>query len=120
MAPHIRCGRGMSLYAITAVRLNGTGRVVSAVIQGVDGEIPAWAGVATERDAADVAKMIAKGASVYTVFIDPGGTVLGPKLKRVVLENGAEGIAMYAEVDGRSFRDLVQLEPRRASFSLKP
>jgi hypothetical protein len=99
----------MSLYAISAVRLNGAGQVVSAVIQGVDGAIPAWTGVATEVDAAAVAKMIAKGASVYTVFIVPGGTVLGPKLKRVVLENGVEGIEMYAKVYGRTFQDLVQL-----------
>ncbi len=99
----------MSPYAITAVRLNDAGRVVSAVIQGVDSAIPAWTGVATEVDAADVANMIANGDSVYTVFIVPEGTVLGPKLKRAVLENGAEGIEMYVEVDGRSFRDLAQL-----------
>ena len=102
-------GHSMSLYAISAVRLNGSGQVVSAVIQGVDGAIPAWTGVATEVDAAGVANMIAKGASVYTVFIVPGGTVLGPKLKRVVLENGAEGIEMYAKVFGRTFQDLMQL-----------
>jgi hypothetical protein len=110
----------MSLYAIAAVRLNDAGRVVSAVIQGVDGAIPAWIGVATEVDAADVANMIANGDSVYTVFIVPGGTVLGPKLKRVALENGAEGIEMYVEVNGRSFKDLVQMESRHVSLALRP
>lgn len=99
----------MSLYAIAAVRMNDAGRVISVVIQGVDGAIPAWIGVATEVDAADVANMIANGDSVYTVFIVRGGTVLGPKLKRVVLETGAEGIEMYVEIAGRSFQDLVQL-----------
>ena len=103
----------MGLYAIAAVRMNDAGRVISAVIQGVDGAIPAWIGVATEVGAANVAKMIANGDSVYTVFIVPGGTVLGPKLKRVVFENGAAGIEMYDEVYSRSFKDLVQLGESR-------
>ena len=62
-----------------------------------------------EVDADEVANMIATGDTVCTVFIVPGGTVLGPNMKRVIFDNRVEGIEMAAVVEARSFQDLVQL-----------
>ncbi|WP_299793776.1 phosphatidylserine/phosphatidylglycerophosphate/cardiolipin synthase [Ramlibacter sp.] len=67
-----------------------------------------WIGAPAEQDAADVASLIATGDDVLSIFIIPGGTVLGAKFRRVTYQDGAEGIELEDEAEGRRVADLAR------------
>lgn len=97
----------MALYGLTGVHINQKGRVVRARMQRIDGATNAWIGQPGEFEAHDVANMIVTGDTVYGIFIIPGGTVHGPKFRRVVYEHGVEGIELEQDVEERRIQDLV-------------
>lgn len=97
----------MALYGLTAVHLNESGRVMRARMQRTDGATNSWVGQPGEFEAHEVANFIATGDDVFSIFIVPGGTVLGPKFRRVVYAGGTEGIELEAEVEGRRLQDLI-------------
>ena len=67
----------MALYGLTSVHINNHGRVVRVVMQGVNGATNEWLGQPAEFEADEVANLIALGDEVFSIFIVPGGTVLG-------------------------------------------
>lgn len=97
----------MALYVVTGVHLDVRGQVVCARIQLADGAINTLLGQPQEREAHDIANMIAIGDEFYSVFIVPGGNVLGPKFRSVVFANGSEGIELEQDVRGRRVQDLI-------------
>lgn len=97
----------MALYGLTGVHINTHDRVARARMQRADGATNAWVGQPGEYEAHEVANLIALGNEVFAVFIVPGGTVLGPKFRRVVYEHGAEGIELEQDIEGRRIQDLI-------------
>lgn len=96
----------MALYVVTGVHLDAHGRVVFARMQRADGATNALQGQPQEREAHDIANMIATGDEIHSVFIVPGSTVLGPKFRSVVFANGSEGIELEQDFPGRRVQDL--------------
>lgn len=91
----------MALYGLVGVHLDQNGRVRRARMQQVDGATNQWVGQPGEFEADEVANRVALGDDVFSVFIVPGGTALGPKFRRVVYGNGDEGIELEQDVKGR-------------------
>ena len=91
----------MALYVVTGVHLDAHGRVIRARMQ------RALHGQPEEREAHEIANMIATGDEIHSVFIVPRGTVQGPKFRRVVFANGSEGIELEQDVPGHRVQDLV-------------
>jgi hypothetical protein len=97
----------MALYGLTAAHLDASGRVVRARMQQVDGATNSLIGQPGQFEAHEVANLIAIGDVIYTIFIVPGGTVLGPKFRVAVYQHGEEGIELEDDVEGRRVQDLV-------------
>ena len=97
----------MAIYGLMAVRLNDAGRVTQARMQRADGATNSWLGQPGQFEPNEVANLIATGDEVFSIFIVPGGTVLGPKFRRVVYTGGAECIELEADVEGRRLQDLI-------------
>ncbi len=97
----------MALYGLMAVHLDNSGRVTQARMQQADGATNTWLGQPGQFEAHEVANLIAIGDNVYSIFIVPGGTVLGPKFRRIVYAQGAEGIELEADVESRRVQDLI-------------
>lgn len=97
----------MALYGLTAVHIDQHGRLERAVMQLADGATNTWLGHPEVFEDHEVANLIAVGDDIFSVFIVPGGTVLGPKFRRVVRHNGAEGIELEHDVEGRRIQDLI-------------
>ena len=76
-------------------------------MQEVNGATNEWTGQPYEYDADEVANRIVAGDEIYSIFIVPGGAVLGPKFRRWVYQNGDEGIELEQDIEGRRARDLV-------------
>ena len=98
----------MALYGLTGAHVNEEGRVERARMQRADGATNQWLGQPGEYEAYEVANLIATGDDIYSIFIVPGGTALGPKFRRVVYVNGAEGIELEEDIEGRRVQDLIQ------------
>ena len=77
------------------------------LFRSVDGATNSWAGQPGQFEAHEVANLIAVGDEIFSIFIVPGGTVLGPKFRVVVYPGGAEGIELEADIEGRRVQDLV-------------
>ena len=103
----------MRYHAVTAVRVDGIGRITHVVMDleepGDTDRLRLWSPNATEYDAKEVANIIAKGNVVETVFLKDSGRVYGPLMRRVEFEDGDEGIELAEEVEGYTYRDLIQL-----------
>ena len=97
----------MALYGLMGVHINARGRVERARMQRADGATNQWLGQPGEFEAHEVADLIAAGDEIYSIFIVPGGTALGPKFRRIVYEHGAEGIELEQDTEGRRIQDLV-------------
>jgi hypothetical protein len=97
----------MALFGLTGVHLDEENRIVRARLQEADGATRMWIGDAFERDAQEVAKLIAAGNVIYAVFIVLGRTVLGPRFHVVAGANGNEGIELESESLGLGVRDLL-------------
>ena len=96
----------MALYGLTAVRKNAEGVIVSAVVQQVDGKSRQWLGSASELDVGDIAVMIVQGDEVWSVFVTPEGSVLGPRVRAYVDGQGFDAISLENPVPGHTFDDL--------------
>jgi len=97
----------MALFGLTGVHLDEDGRILRARLQEADGATRTWLGEAIEREAHDVAELIARGDAIYAVFIVLGRTVLGPRFRIVADANGSEGIELESESLGLGVRDLL-------------
>jgi len=97
----------MSIFGITGVRLNDTGRVVSAAIIQIDPKTKKPIGPVRELDAPDLASMVVSGDLLYGIFDMDGQTVLGPKFRHAVYAGGAESIEFEEDVPGKRLGDLV-------------
>lgn len=103
----------MRHFAITAVRVDGLGRISHAVVDQVEPgdaqRMTWWAGTPTEYDAREIAGLIAGGDIVETVFLENHAPVFGPRVKRVEYDEGEAGIELSSDVAGHTYRDLIQL-----------
>lgn len=103
----------MRHFAITAVRVDGLGRISHAVLDQVEpGDAEGmtwWAGTPIEYEAKDIARFIASGDIVETVFLENDIPVFGPRVKRVEYDEGEAGIELALDVAGHTYRDLIQL-----------
>ena len=99
----------MATFAITGVRLDGQQRIVRAAAGRVNPATNTWIAPPVEMDASDLANHIAIGDEVVSIFGAPGGTVLGPKFKRVTYSNGTEGIELAEDVPGKGVAELVKV-----------
>ena len=103
----------MVCYAITAVRVDGLGRISHAVMDQVEsiepGCLPWWAGNPMEYAADDIAEMIDRGIRIETVFITGSVPEFGSLVKCVAYDDGVVGIELAEEAEGRTYRDLIQL-----------
>lgn len=97
----------MALYGLTGVSLNEQGRVTWATMQQANGSTNAWIGYPYEYQANEIAERIAGGDIVYSIFLIPGGTVLGPKLRNIVFPDGSNGIELEESIPGRRLPDLI-------------
>jgi hypothetical protein len=96
----------MSLFGLTAIRKNADGGLVSAVVQQVNGATNEWLGTSVELDVGDIAAMIVRGDEIWSVFVVPEGSVLGPRVRGYVDEQGYDSISLENPVAGRTFDDL--------------
>lgn len=96
----------MALYGLTAVLIDENGQVRRARMQRIDGATNKWLGQPGEFEAAEIANSIATGDDVYSIFDIPGGSVHGPKFRRVLYEDGTEGIELEEDVEGRRIQNL--------------
>jgi hypothetical protein len=97
----------MAIYGLMAVHLDASGRVTQARMQQVNGATNSWIGQPGQFEAHEVANLIAIGDDVYSIFIVPGGTVLGPKFRVAVYQHSEEGIELENNVEGRRVQDLL-------------
>jgi hypothetical protein len=103
----------MAVHAITAVRMGGNSQRVTHVLWGqvsVSGEQFEVAPRLSPE--IEVVEALAKGDTVVTVFPLEGQHVAGPEVRRVVDEDGREGIEMVvADSDAcRTLADLPRLD----------
>jgi len=96
----------MSLFGLTAIRKNADGVVVSAVVQQVNGATNEWIGTAVELDVGDIAAMIVGGDEIWSIFVVPEGSVLGPRVRAYVDAQGYDSISLEKPTSGRTFDDL--------------
>lgn len=103
----------MTVYAITAVRLEQDSQRVTHVLWGqvsVSGE--QFEVAPHESPVIEVVDALAKGDTVVTVFPLDGQRVAGPEVRRVAYEAGREGIETV-DVDsgpGQTLLDLPRLD----------
>lgn len=97
----------MATYGITAVRLDATGQITHARMLRADGATQNWFPQPGEVESHEVANSIAVGEDVYSLFIVPDGTALGPKFRQVAYADGTEGVELEVNLPGRRIQDLM-------------
>ena len=68
-----------------------------------------WSPNATEYPATEVAHFIESGDMVVTVFLKASGREFGAPMRRVEYGDGQVGIELSEELEGFTYRDLIQL-----------
>ena len=97
----------MSIYAVTGVTLDESGRVTEAAVSMVDPGTRKTIGMGRQMMAHEVASLIHQGNKVCSVFITEGGTVLGPDFRYTQYGQGVEGIDLERHEEGKTLQDLV-------------
>ena len=99
----------MTIFGITAVRLDRDGSVEAAEIGEIIGTGPdSVLGNVGERVAADIAAMINSGAAVYCIVGKPSER--GPQFVAADLEHGRVGIKLVGAQPNHGLQQLIQLE----------
>jgi len=101
----------MALYGLTGAHLDGQGRIETATLRAIDGNKNQWAGSPEEMTAGQVAKLIAGGNVVQSIFIvqhgDHNHVVPGANFRPAKFDDGFHGIELEEESEGKRVRDLV-------------
>lgn len=97
----------MTTYAILGVSLDMRGRIKRASLSAVDPAKNEFVGPAEELAAAEIARLIAEGHTVTSLFMVPGGRVPGAKFRRTITDVGNFTVELESESPGKSLADLV-------------
>lgn len=97
----------MTVYGVTAVRLDANGYVKKVTVRQIDPQTNKWTSDPLSASGTEAACMLTNGDKLIPIFTITGESVPGAEFRSTVLPSGLETIELTDSSPGHTLQDLI-------------